>query len=967
MLILSLLIIFFAALIAALFGLPALNKRLSIARLSWLLALAPLAVFILLALRVPQANAGNVTTWQWEWLPSLGLSLGFYIDDLSLLFGLLITFIGTLVIVYTGQYFQGDQGAWRFLTYLLLFMVAMLGIVMAGDVLTLFIFWEGTSILSFLLVAYKTGSKTARHGAFRALLITGGGGIALLVGVLLLSYVAGGTDFATILNSGDVLRSSEFYTVILVLVALGAFTKSAQFPFHFWLPGAMSAPTPASAYLHSATMVKAGIYLLARLNPALGFTETWFWLLTITGGITMILGAYLGLKQNDQKALLAYSTISQLGIMIMLIGQDIAIAYKALVVGILAHALYKSALFLVSGIVDHETGTRDMRRLGGLAKVMPFTLAVALLAALSMAGLPPMFGFLAKETLLATAVHPTLPPLVAELIRWSAVLAGALMLAQAGFLIWETFLGRTKDPSIHGHEAPVPMWMAPAIPATLSIILAIIPGPKEEAALLSGAAQAAFGDKVKVSFVLFHGLTVELALSIVAISLGILLFVFRHRVRAWMEDWGGYKPASLNNLSLNAIYQWLLDAIDRAAELATRLQQGKLRIYLMTMIAATILLVTGLAITQAPSFMHQFSAVSLQFTGSLPVLQLLSLVVILGAAVATVLLKRDFSAILALGALGLAMALLYVLEPAPDVALVQIVVDILSLVILVLALIRLPRSQRRKAQDLTSDIKSERSSLLWNAIIAGGLGLLVAGITLFALSNRPRESLVSPYFAENAKVATGATDIVGAIVVDFRALDTLLEIAVFSLAGLGIYTLLYHAARKHGDRTPADDGRSRAPGEPLRTRGIGGTRASPFIRATAFAALPLSMMLAATHIMYGHDQPGDGFTAGVIISLSVGLWYIVFGYEETRKRLPWLKASNFIGAGILLAILTGVTAAFITGSILGNVDFTAGWTFMPKGFHISTSFLIEIAICLTVLGGATHMLNTLGHPGEVER
>jgi NADH:ubiquinone oxidoreductase subunit 5 (subunit L)/multisubunit Na+/H+ antiporter MnhA subunit len=952
-----LIIIFIGALGAALFGLPALNRRLGITRLSWLLALAPLSALILLAARVPQANSGVVTVWQWTWLPSLGLNLGLYVDDLSLFFGLIITFIGTLIIVYSGQYFKEDQGAWRFLTYLLLFMVSMLGIVMAGDVLTLFIFWEGTSILSFLLVAYKTESETARHGAFRALLITGGGGIALLIGVLFLSYVAGGTDFVTILNSGDVLRSSEFYGVILALVALGAFSKSAQFPFHFWLPGAMSAPTPASAYLHSATMVKAGIYLLARLNPALGFTEAWFWLLTVTGGITMLAGAYLGLKQNDLKALLAYSTISQLGVLVMLIGQDIAIAYKALIIGILAHALYKSALFLVAGIVDHETGTRDMRRLGGLAKVMPFTFAAAFLAALSMAGVPPMFGFLAKETLLATAVHPTLPPIAAELIRWSAVVAGALMLAQAGLLLWETFLGKPKDPDVHGHEAPIPMWLAPAIPATLSIILAIIPGPKEEAALLSGAAQAAYGETVKVSFILFHGLTVELFLSIVAISLGTLLFIFRHQVRAW-------QGRMLPNLSLNAVYHWLLSNIDRSAAWATRLQQGKLRIYLMAMIAATILLVGGLAITQAPPLAQQFSILDFRLSSSLPLLRLSALVVIVGAAAATVVLKRDFSAILALGALGLAVALLYVLEPAPDVALVQIVVDILSLVILVLALIRLPRSQRHKAQVLTSDTGNESPSLILNAVIAGGLGLLVTAITLFALLNRPRESLVSPFYAATAKGGTGATDIVGAIVVDFRALDTLIEITVFSLAGLGIYTLLYHAARKHGDKTPAEDTQGRPS---FLTLGIGGPHASPFIRVAAYVALPLSMILATTHIMYGHDQPGDGFTAGVIISLTVGLWYVVFGYKETRTRLPWLKASNFIGAGILLAIVTGVTAAFITGSILGNVDFTESWTFLPRGFHISTSFLIEIAICLTVLGSATHMLNSLGHPGEVER
>jgi NADH:ubiquinone oxidoreductase subunit 5 (subunit L)/multisubunit Na+/H+ antiporter MnhA subunit len=341
----SLLIIFAAALIAALFG-YFLNRQeedksaiLNITQLSWLLALAPLAAFILLAGRVPAANEGLVTTMSWEWLPSLGLSLGFYVDDLALFFALIVTFIGALVIIYGGYYFKGDQSAWRFQTYLLIFMGCMLGLVLAGDVLTLFIFWEGTSILSYLLVAYKTKSEEARYGAFRALFITGGGGIALLAGLLFVSLIAGGTDYATILSSGDTLRGNEFYIVMLALVAFGAFTKSAQWPAHIWLPGAMSAPTPASAYLHSATMVKAGIYLMARMNPALGFTESWFWLLSIIGGITMITGAYLGLKQNDLKALLAYSTISQLGILMILIGQDIPEAYKALVIGVLAHAL----------------------------------------------------------------------------------------------------------------------------------------------------------------------------------------------------------------------------------------------------------------------------------------------------------------------------------------------------------------------------------------------------------------------------------------------------------------------------------------------------------------------------------------------------------------------------------------------------------------------------------------------------
>jgi multicomponent K+:H+ antiporter subunit A len=696
----------------------------------------------------------------------------------------------------------------------------------------------------------------------------------------------------------------------------------------------------------------------------------------------MISGAYLGLKQNDLKALLAYSTISQLGILMILIGQDIPEAYKALVIGVLAHALYKSALFMVAGIVDHETGTRDMRRLGGLAKVMPFTFGAAFLAALSMAGLPPMFGFLAKETLLATAVHPTLPPLLATLFRWGAVVAGALMLAQAGLLIYETFLGKPKDPKIHGHEAPIPMWIAPAIPAALSIILSILPGPKEEAALLSGAAQDAFGESVKVSFVLFHGLTVELLLSAVAITLGLLMFIFRYPIRAWQQQF-------LPGLSFNALYRWVLKAIDRLAYLATRLQQGKLRPYLAIMLISVAVLVIGLTITQADPVREGLSWPNLDFRGGLLILRLVAPLIVLGASAATILLKRDFSAILALGAAGLGMALIFVLEPAPDVALVQIVVDILSLVILVLALIRIPRRQRYKAQFLSSqrpslfsrqspeasdqsaapasDFQTQKSKIppwFWQALLAGLLGLIVAGVTFFDLLERPRESAVSPYYTQNAKTATGATDIVGAIVVDFRALDTLIEITVFSLAGLGIATLLAWAARTHGDHNP--------PEEPQRhkaftTMGIGGQPLSSFIRTAAFVALPISMMLAFTHMMYGHDQPGDGFTAGVIISLAVALWYLVFGYEETRRRLPWLHSTFFIAAGTLLAIATGLVANFVSGNFLGNVDFTAGWAFLPKGFHISTSFLIEVAICLAVLGGASHMLGTLGHPETEEQ
>lgn len=963
-LLIPLVLIFAAAGVAALFGLPALNKRLTITQLSWLLALFPLAAFILLLLRVPAMNAGEVLEWRVIWLPSLDLSLGLYVDALAVFFGLIVTLIGVVVVIYTGQYFKGDQTAWRFLTYILLFMGSMLGLVLSGDAITLFIFWEGTSIVSFLLVAYKTKDEAARRGGFKALFITGGGGIALLAGLLVTGYVAGGTEWTAILSSGDALRASPLYGIMLGLVAFGAFTKSAQFPAHIWLPDAMSAPTPASAYLHSATMVKAGIYLLARVNPALGFTESWYWLLTIVGLLTMLAGAYLGLKQNDLKALFAYSTISQLGVLVMLIGQDISEAYKALVIGVLAHALYKSALFLIAGIVDHETGTRDLRRLGGLRKTMPFTFVIGGVAALSMAGLPPLFGFLAKETLLAAAVHPTLPPLVGTLLPWTSVLAGALVLAQSGLFVWETFMGQPKDPDVHSHEAPWPMWLMPAIPAALSLTVGLLPEPQQLAEFLAAAAGAAFGDTVKVSLALWTGINVPLLLSVVAVTLGTVIFYFRAPIRRWQQ---GFAP----NLSFNALYAWVLQAIDRGAYVVTRLQSGSLRVYLTIIVASMVTLVVIFANQTLVPDLSRTTPAALTLLGGTGLLQSFALIVILGASIFTVLLRRDFSAVLAMTAMGLGMAILFVLEPAPDVALVQIVVDLLATVILVIALSRIPRAQRASAQLLAdSELRgrTDKASLIRDLVVALAAGAIVASITFVALTSRPRTSLLTPYYEANAKPATNAADIVGAIVVDFRQLDTLIEITVFGVAGLGAYMLLRYASRKFGDTGREVEGDLVPLGRRFKTLGIGGSETSPFIRVGTAVVFPIAVVLAIVQMMYGHDQPGDGFTAGVVISLVVALWYMVRGYEETRRRLPWLRGTRLISGGILLAILTGLVTALMTGNALGNVDFGALINLpLPAGFYISSSFLFEVSICLSVLGSVAFMLDAFGHPGDEDR
>ena len=948
---LPLIFILAGLLIALVYGFPSLNRRIPVLPVTWLLSIFPLAAFITLLHALSRIQNGSGINWQTEWLQVAGFKVSLYFDSLSAVFALLVTGIGTLVVIYSGYYFKGERSSWRFLSYLMLFMFAMLGLFLAGNLISLFIFWEITSVVSFLLVAYKTESEQARKSAFKALLITGSGGVALLLGVILIFSITGTMEIAALLSSGDLLRESSFYAAVLVLIALACFTKSAQTPFHIWLPDAMSAPTPASAYLHSATMVKAGIYLIARLNPILGQSEMWFWVFSIIGLTTMLVGAYLGLRQNDLKALLAYSTISQLGVMVLLIGQDTGIAFKALVISVIAHALYKSALFLVAGIVDHESGTRDLRRLGGLRRWMPYSMAIAGLAALSMAGLPPMFGFLAKETLLATAVHPTLPGIIAFIFPTASVIAGALILAQAGLFVWDTFLGQQRDKTIKPHEAPWGMLIPPLIPAFLSILLGLLPEPERFAAFVANAAAAAYGGEVKVSLTLWAGLTIPLLLSIVAVTCGILIFMFRSRVR---EIQNRIAP----NLTINNLYTGILKTIDSGAYLVIQLQSGQLRFYITVMLIsliALILIFVGIPDFDASLLVRQ-PLFNLDFAFS--ILRIFALVVVIGAALASVLIQRDFSAILTLGAMGLGVTVLIVLEPAPDVALVQMIVDLLAVVILVLALTRLPRTQREQARKLT--FKQSRPGLVRDLLVSAGVGGIVAWITLIALISRPRESIVTSFYEANAKILTGAKDIVGAIVVDFRAFDTLIEIAVFSIAGLGIYTLLLYASRWAGDQV-SDEAMPTT--NILNTTGIGGSTTSPFIHALAYVSLPFSLVIAVIHILYGHDQPGDGFTAGVIVGLAIAFWYVVFGYTEVKERLRWLKPMAFISSGILLAIFSGILSASIKGNFLSNVDFgTLQNIPLPLGINLSTSLLFEVAIFLCILGSISYILNALGHP-----
>ncbi len=968
--------------------------------LGWLLAIAPGTAFVAIASQFPHVAEGEALTWRVPWLPALGVEFAFYLDGLSALFGLIVTGIGVLVLVYAGYYFtpqHADEESGtedeqlpddasapahtlhpstnaRFFFYVLLFMTSMLGLVLAGDVITLFLFWEGTSITSFLLIAYKTKDEEARSGAFKALFVTGGGGIALLAGLLFASAISGSTDLTAILRNGDALRSNTWYPVMLGLIAFGAFTKSAQAPFHFWLPQAMTAPTPASAYLHSATMVKAGIYLMARLHPALGNTPMWFWLLIVTGGATMLVGAIIGLRQSDLKGILAYSTVSQLGVLMMLIGEEAPSAFKALAIGVLAHALYKGALFMIAGIVDHETGVRDLRRLGNLWRAMPWTFLVCSLAALSMAGLPPLFGFLAKETLLAAELEDVLPRLTRIVLPGITVLTGALMLAQAASLTLDAFVTKpgagwpasrldsddARDkPDLHAHEAPAGMLLGPAILVGLSLVISVLQ-PETIVSLLASAATAAYGAKVKVSLALFHGINLPLILSGIAITLGIVLFALRSPIR------GIPGAAALN---MNLIYDRVLRGLDGAASIVTRTQAGRIRAYLAVILTALLALVIIFgelwrvfdgAILPDASRRLLDEPFNLQSA-----LRAFGLLLAVAASFVSIVIRRDLLAIIALGSSGLAVAVVIALEPSPDVALVQAVVDTLTLVVLVLALSRLPRAQRERAEGLNGAGIQRRNALL---AVAGGA--MVTMLCLYAFASRPRTSLVTPYYEQNAKPLTAAADIVGAIVVDFRGFDTMIEITVFSMAGIGVFSLLRYAMKKRETEYLPAEGEVELKVKdqqpwlmPTTIRGIDGVRTSPFVRALGYVALPLAFVLAIVQMVYGHDQPGDGFTAGVTLSLGVGFWYVVFGYDETKRRLRFLRPGLLIGAGILTVMAGSIAPVFLGGGFFSPFDFSAALGLpLPEGFYISTSFLFELAIGLVVLGAVIFIIDTLGHP-----
>jgi multicomponent K+:H+ antiporter subunit A len=867
------------------------------------------------------------------WVPEIGLNVGLRLDGLSLMFALLITGMGLLVILYAHSYLGSKDPVGKFFGTLMLFMAAMLGIVLSDNLLLLMIFWELTSISSFLLVGYWKHRPDARAGARMALAITGGGGLAMLGGFILLGQIAGTYEISHMLDKAAAIQADPRYPVALVLVLVGCFSKSAQFPFHFWLPQAMAAPTPVSAYLHSATMVKAGLFLLARLTPVVGGTELFAILVTGVGLTTVVFAAFVALFKHDIKGLLAYSTISHLGLITFLIGLGSPLAAVAAIFHILNHATFKAALFMTAGIVDHETGTRDLRQLGGLWRFMPWTATLAATATAAMAGVPFFNGFISKEMFLTQAVAFAQP----GGWRWGVpALATVAALCSVGYsvrLIHDLFFnGPPRNiPNPRPHEPPMGMKAPVALLAAICVIVGVLPaltlGP-----LVLAASTAMLG-KAPPEFhlALWHGANLPLLLSGLALAGGCILYFALarggrlHRVHS--EHW--YGP-----LTGVQLFQRVMDRLFAGAgRLTALLEIGSLQRYIAWMLMAT------LVVAAAP-----FLGGDAPGTGtrtllpvSLPALVLWGL--LLTACAWLALRHHDrFQSVVVTGVVGLVTSLCFVAFSAPDLALTQLSVEIVSTVLLLMGLALLPRQTPHES----STGRRVRDACL---ALMGGAGIAWLA---WVMLTRDHDS-IAWYFLNQSAIAGGGTNVVNVILVDFRGYDTFGEITVLAIAAIGVLAMMdgMHTRRPNKDEA----GRAWVlGGKPL------------LLRVAARLVLPLALVVALYIFVRGHGMPGGGFIAGLITSVALVLQYMAMGQTRAEFLLRAQGGGRFvrwIAIGLGIAGLTGVGAFLLGQPFMTSAH---GYPFVPGlgELPLATAALFDLGVYITVVGATLLTLSTLG-------
>jgi len=921
---------------------------------AWLAGAIALLVSILAASLYPQVAAEGVLRLTIPWSATLGIDFQLRMDGFAWLFAMLIALIGTLVVIYARYYMSPADPVPRFFSFFLAFMGTMMGVVLSGNLLQMAMFWELTSLASFMLIAYWHHRSDARNGARMALTITGAGGLAMLGGVLLIGHIVGSYDLDAVLAASEQIKAHEWYPAIVGLIAIGALSKSAQFPFHFWLPHAMAAPTPVSAYLHSATMVKAGVFLLARLWPVLAGTDLWFWLIGGAGLFTLLIGGYLALFQNDLKGVLAYSTISHLGLITLLLGMNSQLALVAAVFHMVNHATFKASLFMAAGIVDHETGTRDINRLSGLYRAMPITATLAMVAAAAMAGVPLLNGFLSKEMFFAETVFLDRPDWQRILLPVAATVAGMLSVAYSLRFVHRVFFGNTATDLPHPPHEPT-RWML--LPSALLVIACLLVGifPAHTVGpYLRTATDALLGPSAPIySLAVWHGLNLPLLMSLVALIGGILIYQPCIRRR-------GDTIPLLGLIDSKTLFNTFLNRLTNTANwLLARLTSPRLQVQMLLIMLVSI----GFALLP-------FAGSALQFgkhpgTPADPAFALLWLVGAICAIAAAWQAKlHRLAALILAGGAGLATSLSFVWFSAPDLALTQLAVEVVTAVLILLGLRWLPRRDKRfstgKQEPLRIHLRRLRDMLI---ALGGGCG--IAALT-YAILSRPPVDGIGPFFVEQSLPQGGGLNIVNVILVDFRGFDTFGEITVLAIVALTVYALLRRfRPAPESIALPAQQIEQDA-GETTRHHDSGVALPEGYLMLPAVLVrllLPIAMLISLFFLLRGHNAPGGGFVGGLVFATAIILQYIVGGtlWVESRLRIHPLY---WIAFGLLCAAGAGVLAAFapqVAGQPFLSSQAWHGVLPLIGEIHLSTVLLFDIGVYLLVVGATVLMLVAIAH------
>ncbi len=904
------------------FALPLLVQRFG--RLTAALAAATVMAACLGCLLglAPAALAGRHQFFRLVWLPTYGLDFSLRLDGLGLLFGLLICGIGLLVVLYAAWYLPASDRLGRFYSLLLLFMAAMLGVVLAENLLLLVVCWELTSLSSFLLVAYHSERDASRIGARMALAVTGAGGLALLAGVLLLGQIAGSFELSDIFAATERVLEDDLYVPMLLLILLGAFSKSAQFPFHFWLPSAMAAPTPVSAYLHSATMVKAGIFLLVRLYPLLGNSSLWFWLVGGTGALTLVYAAAVAFFRHDIKGLLAYSTISHLGLITLLLGLDTPLSVVAGIFHVINHAIFKASLFMAAGIVDHECGTRDMRRVNGMFRVMPITATLAIVAAAAMAGVPLLNGFLSKEMFFAETIGHAQFASLGWLLPLFATIAGMLAVAYSSRFMHDVFFnGEPVDLPRQPHEPA--RWMR--APIELLVVLCVLVGVFPNwtvGPLLAAAASAALPQALpEFRLALWHGFNHPLLMSLLALAGGVAMYALRRPLYAWHEQ----LPPVHARIAFERFYR---DFAAVARRLIEVIDNGSLQRYCALLFCFVVALGGWAFFARSSGGLrppaHPANAAAVAAL----------LVLVLGALGATLLHRERLLAVILVSVVGLVVTLTFARLSAPDLALTQLAVETGTIILLLLVLRYLPARSRQQS----SARRLMRDVLL--ALLAGG-GLAL--VTLQMLT-APAASMAD-FYLQHSVPGGGGANVVNVILVDFRGFDTLGEITVLVMVALAAQALLERLillAPSHDA-----DGRCRAVDKhPL------------FLSMLMRPLLPVSLVVSVYLFVRGHNAPGGGFVAGLVTGVALIMQYLANGMAFAQPLLPqqptrWLAGGLFLATGVGLA--SGLLARPFLTSAHGRVDLP-----LVGEIELASAMIFDLGVYLVVVTVVVSVLSGLG-------